>query len=85
MEKWLMILELDGTTRYLMVRKDKHQDVHTIINNFVDEYEKEMPPQPLNEYVIEGLETLFDKDIVEPIKLGSKLIREAIIWKNLKW
>ena len=79
MEKWLMILELDDTTRYLMVRQDKHEDVHTIVNNLVDEYEKEMPPRLLNEYVIEGLETLFDKDIVETIKLGSKLIREAII------
>lgn len=74
-----MILELDKTTRYLLVRQDKHEDVHTIINNLVDEYEKEMPPRPLNEYVIEGLETLFDKDIVEPIKIGSKLIRESVI------
>jgi len=75
MEKWLMIVQLGQYERYYMVRKDKLDEVGDVVSKLSDEYEKTYPPMKVEEYVENGLETIFGKEIVEPIKIGMKIIR----------
>ena len=75
MEKWLMIVNLGKYDKYYMVRRDKMQEVKDVVNKLIDEFEEIIPPQSIESWVETGLETIFTKDIVEPTKIGFKILR----------
>ena len=75
MEKWLMILNLGKYEKYYMVRKDKLKEVGDVASQLIDGFEKDIPPMSIESYVENGLETIYSKDIVEPVKIGVKIMR----------
>lgn len=75
MEKWLMVINLGRYDKYYMVRKDKLTEVKEVANKLIDEFENDIPPMSIEHYVENGLETIYEKDIVEPVKIGVKIMR----------
>ena len=75
MEKWLMILNLGKYEKYYMVRKDKLKEVGDVASRLIDEFEHAYPGMSPEKYVENGLETIYDKAEVEPVKIGLKVIR----------
>lgn len=75
MEKWLMIVNLGKCDKYYMVKKDKLHEVKDVVNKLIDEFEEQIPPMSIEDWVENGLETIYDKDTVEPTKIGVKILR----------
>ena len=75
MEKWLMIVNLGKCDKYYMVKKDKLHEVKDVVNKLIDEFEEQIPPMSIEDWVGNGLETIYDKDTVEPTKIGVKILR----------
>ena len=75
MEKWLLILELDGDYKFLRVKNDMQKQVSAVIGAMIDMYEKEAPPMKLMDYVMEELGKVFTKEEVEETKLGTYIKR----------
>ena len=70
MEKWLMILELDGNYKFLRVKKDMLEQVRAVVSSVIDIYEQEAPPVKITDYVMERLNKVFTEQEVEETKLG---------------
>lgn len=79
MEKWLMILELDGNYKFLRVKKDMLEQVRAVVSSVIDIYEQEAPPVKITDYVMERLNKVFTKQEVEEIKLGVYIKRVSNI------
>ena len=79
MEKWLMILELDGNYKFLRVKKDMLEQVRAVVSSVIDIYEQEAPPVKITDYVMERLNKVFTKQEVEEIKLGAYIKRVSNI------
>ena len=75
MGKWLMVINLGKYDKYYLVRKDMLTEVNDVANKLIDEFEKDIPPMSIESYVENGLETIYSKDIVEPVKIGVKIMR----------
>ena len=75
MGKWLMVINLGKYDKYYLVRKDMLTEVKDVANKLIDEFEKNIPPMSIESYVENGLETIYSKDIVEPVKIGVKIMR----------
>lgn len=75
MEKWLMVINLGKYDKYYLVRKYMLTEVKDVANKLIDEFEKNIPPMSIESYVENGLETIYSKDIVEPVKIGVKIMR----------
>ena len=65
MEKWLMILELDGNYKFLRVKKDMLEQVRAVVGSVIDIYEQEAPPVKITDYVMEKLNKIFTEKEVE--------------------
>lgn len=79
MEKWIMVLELDGNYKFLRVKKDMLEQVSGVVNTIIDMYEDEAPPVKLTDYVMEELDRIFTKEEVEETKIGMYIKRVANI------
>ena len=79
MEKWLMILELDGNYKFLRVKKDMLKQVSGVVNAVIDIYEKEAPPVKITDYVMEELTKIFTEQEVEETKIGMYIKRVSDI------
>lgn len=79
MEKWLMILELDGNYKFLRVKKDMLKQVRAVVGSVIDIYEQEAPPVKITDYVMEKLNKIFTEQEVEETKLGVYIKRVSNI------
>ena len=79
MEKWLMILELDGNYKFLRVKKDMLEQVRAVVGSVIDIYEQEAPPVKITDYVMEKLNKFFTEQEVEETKLGVYIKRVSNI------
>ena len=79
MEKWLMILELDGNYKFLRVKKDMLEQVRAVVSSVIDIYDQEAPPVKITDYVMERLNKVFTKQEVEETKLGVYIKRVSNI------
>lgn len=70
-----MIVNLGKCDKYYMVKKDKLHEVKDVVNKLIDEFEEQIPPMSIEDWVENGLETIYDKDTVEPTKIGVKILR----------
>ena len=82
MEKWLMILELDGNYKFLRVKKDMLEQVRAVVSSVIDIYDQEAPPVKITDYVMERLNKVFTKQEVEETKLGVYIKRVSNIWER---
>jgi len=70
MEKTLIILDLDGHEKFLIVKNDLIDKVRKSIKVLIDGYNKEAPPMKMMSFVLNALLSIYKPDELSEIRVG---------------
>ena len=82
MEKSLIILELDGSERYLLVKNEIIDNVRKSIKVLIDGYNQDAPPMKMMSFVLNALLSIYKPEDVEVVKVSCLIKEISRIWEK---